>query len=213
MDKLPYKNTYTQGMILSLVAAVITGFCPVLQTKCKDLPMTYFMLWSGTSKLIVGLLCPIFGLSNNLHEPQMFSQDFWLLTMLAATSMFGLLFMQMGFVVSGEPLLVSVTRSMEIVMALIVDMIASPVPIDYTNSHIWFKISGALLVMMCVVGIALSDLLEERMPSFCFRKKITEGHVILQEEGNSSEMLLIQLNEMDYGAINLYDESRDGIRD
>ena len=175
--------------------------------------MTYFMLWSGTSKLIVGLLCPIFGLPNNLHELQMYSHDFWLLTMLASTSMFGLLFMQMGFVVSGEPLLVSVTRSMEIVMALIVDMIASPVPIDYTNSHIWFKISGALLVMMCVVGIALSDLLEERMPSFCLRKQIREGYIILQqEEGNNNEIILIQRNEMSYGASNLY-ESRSEVLD
>ena len=109
--------------------------------------------------------------------------------MVASASMLGLLFMQTAVTVSGAPLLVAVTRSMEIVMALVVDMITTSDAIDYTDSYIWYKITGALIVMLCVVGIALSDVLEERMPSFCKRstRRLLGGvhagyEVILDEE-------------------------------
>ena len=196
----PYKDTYTLGMVLALAAAFITGFCPVLQAKCKHMPMAYFMLWSGISKLVIGLFCPVVGLPNHVQDLHRFEQDFWVLALVASASMLGLLFMQIGVNVSNAPLLVAVTRSMEIVMALIVDMITMSDTIDYTNSYIWYKITGALLVMMCVVGIALSDLLEDRMPSFCKRSQYRDGYDIFQEEGDS-QTVLIQSNETDYGTL------------
>ena len=47
-------STYTLGIILALTAALITGFCPVLQANCKDVPIAYYMLGSGLAKLIIG---------------------------------------------------------------------------------------------------------------------------------------------------------------
>lgn len=197
-DDSPYKDTYTLGVVLALAASFITGFCPVLQTRCKHMPMAYFMLWSGISKLLIGLFCPVAGLPNHIQDPHKFEQDFWTLSMVAAASMLGLLFMQMAVTVSGAPLLVAVTRSMEIVMALVVDMITTADTIDFTDSYIWYKVTGAVLVMMCVVGIALSDLLEERMPSFC-KRRTRDGYEIFNEEGDSETSALHNNQGLDYG--------------
>ena len=155
------KETYSLGVFLALIASFVTGFCPFLQANCKDMPMAYFMLCSGIAKMILGLICPAFGLANNVQNLSKLVEDLRVLTLVSAASMLGLLFMQLAVAVSNDPLLVSVTRSMEIVMALIVDM-ATTVQ-DYQDMYIWYKIMGALIVTSCVMCISLSDILQERL--------------------------------------------------
>ena len=163
------------------------------------------MLWSGFAKLIIGLLCPTVGLPNHITDLHRFEQDFGVLAMTASASMLGLVFTQIGYALSGIPLLISVTRSMEIVMALIVDMVTEPV--DFADSHIWYKITGGLLVMLCVVGIAASDRLEEKVSLLCNRRQqARSGYVVIQaEEGESdSETTLITNCQNDYGTSERY---------
>ena len=75
--------------------------------------------------------------------------------------MLGAMFTQLAVTVSNAPILVSVTRSMEIVMALFLDTVIAPskgqTPIDYTSASFVFKIVGSLVVFLCVVGIAAHD--------------------------------------------------------
>ena len=201
----PYKDTYSLGAVLALSSAFFSGTCASLQPYCRNIPLAYFMLWSGVSKLIVGLLSPMVGLPNHVRDLAKFTQDFPVLTMVASFSMLGMVFTQISHKVSGNPLLVSVTRSMEIVMALVLDIITAQEQVDFTSSQIWFKIMGALLVTMSVVGIASSDILEQNMPSLCRRRQTRDGYDIFQDD--ESQTPLMQNNDVDYGTSSRINES------
>ena len=67
-------QTYTCGVILGFTAAFITGYSTVLQANCTSIPLPYFMLCSGIAKLVLGLLCPAFGLPNYITDLDRFSQ-------------------------------------------------------------------------------------------------------------------------------------------
>ena len=149
---------YTLGVVLSTILSFITGVAPIIQSKCKDMPISYFMLWSGLAKLVVGLLCPMFGVSNHLGDMTRLRSDAPTLTLISGASMLGAMFTQLAVTVSNAPILVSVTRSMEIVMALFLDTVIAPSgSIDYTSLSFVYKILGSLVVFMCVVGIAIHD--------------------------------------------------------
>ena len=90
-------------------------------------------------------------------------------------------------------------------MALVLDIITAQEPVDFTNSHIWFKIIGALLVTMSVVGIASSDILEQNIPSLCCRRQTRDGYEIFQDD--ESQTPLIQNNDVDYGTSSQINES------
>lgn len=128
--------------------------------------------------MAIGLLCPVMGLPNNLLNPSKFVEDIGVLSLVALCSMLGLVFMQAAVKLSSNPLLVSITRSMEIVMALFVDMMT--ISENYHDMHIWYKIMGALIVMGCVVGISLSDMIEEKMSGLC--RQTRRGYTVLDEE-------------------------------
>ena len=96
----------------------------------------------------------------NLKLPVSVPQDIVTLTLTAAGSMMGAVFMQLAVMASNQPVLVSVTRSMEIVMAVLVDLATHL--FDYSNMHIWYKVIGAGIVTICVAGISISDSLQEK---------------------------------------------------
>ena len=106
--------------------------------------------------------------------------------------MLGILFMQIAIMVSNKPILVSVTRSMEIVMALGVDMIIPEAPIDYTNISIWLKIMGSLLVTACVVGIAMSDIIHTKAQALCKRNEKTYA---AESQGNPEKCQFMKKND------------------
>ena len=181
--KSPYPK-YTLGVILALTSACISGMCYNLRVHCKEIPMAYFMLCSGIAKMAVGLFCPVFGLPNNLTDISQFGRDLTKLTMVATVSMLGMLFSQLAVILSNNPVLVSVTRSMEIVMALVVDM-ATLTDIDYHHMGIWYKIMGALIVTGSVISIALADVIQERILPLCTCRGSREEEESLEEESQS----------------------------
>jgi len=150
------QGTYAEGALMSISVAVIAGFVVIGQERCRVIPTTYYMFFGSAATLIVGLF---YGL--------VFSSTFSLtglvdnmgyLAMIGSSSMFGLMFIQIGVNVS-NPVLVSSTRSVEIVMALILTICLPPSgdkPIDFSDIRFHFKVAGSFLVMISVVGIALS---------------------------------------------------------
>jgi len=146
---------YGTGAALCFICALLTGIGVVMQSKCKEIPTCYFMLCGSFVNLAVGLAYGLgSGISNLLLGT---SLDIGSLVLVSSCSMLGVLFIQVGVVVS-DPVLVSVTRTVEIVMALIVDCcLAHTQPIDYHTSAFEYKLLGSSLVMLSVVGIALSD--------------------------------------------------------
>ena len=113
--------------------------------------------------------------------------------------MLGAMFMQIAIIVSNEPVLVSITRSMEIVMALCVDMIVPKEPINYSDSSIWLKITGSLLVTMCVVGISLSEKIQAKVETLC-RREARDGYSAVVS--NDEEQSLNSNSSEGYGSIN-----------
>ena len=167
-----YAN-YTLGVVLSTILSFITGVAPIVQSKCREIPISYFMLWSGLAKLVIGLLCPLFGVMNHLGDMTKLQQDAPTLTLVSGASMMGAMFTQLAVSVSNEPILVSVTRSMEIVMALFLDTVIAPPeggpPIDYGSLSFGYKILGSLIVFFCVCGIAVHDSVMANGASFVKR--------------------------------------------
>ena len=106
--------------------------------------------------------------------------------------------MQIAIMVSNEPVLVSITRSMEIVMALCVDIIVPNEPINYNDSSIWLKITGSLLVTLCVVGISLSDKIQAKVETLC-RREARDGYSVVS---NDEEQSLNSNSSEGYGSIN-----------
>ena len=69
-------------------------------------------------------------------------------------SMVGVLMKQMA-VAATCPVLVTVVRSMEIVMALVVDVCTAEVPTH--DVQFWYKVAGAVTVTVCVIVMALAE--------------------------------------------------------
>jgi len=150
---------YGTGAALCFICASLTGFGVVMQSKCKEIPTCYYMFNGSLVNLSVGLVYGLGGGSRNVSLGT--SWDIGSLVMVSSCSMLGVLFIQVGVKVS-DPVLVSVTRTVEIVMALIVDCCLAHIqPIDYHTSAFEYKLLGSSLVMLSVVGIALSDHLHQ----------------------------------------------------
>ena len=59
------------------------------------------------------------------------------------------------------PVLVTMVRSMEIVMALIVDIGTASRPIHLDDLQFWFKVIGACTVTVCVITMSVADKIHE----------------------------------------------------
>ena len=190
------RQKYVLGVCLALGSSCITGFYRLLQIQCKDIPMSYFMLWSGIAKMIIGLLCPVFGLPNNLNDLPRFAEHLGVLSLAASASMMGMLFMQTAVAVSNNGVLVSVTRSMEIVMALVVDMITTSQ--NYHDTSVWYKILGGIVVLGCIICISISDILQDRVSRLCGRTR--DGYALLDDEDHRiSEEAPVNIVTTNYG--------------
>ena len=176
-----YKDTYTKGMGLSLLGAMISGLCCALQGKCKGISTGHFMFCGGLIAMTVGLISPVFGVPNNLAEFEVISKHFVVLTTMAACSIAGFLLLFVAIKMA-NPVLVDVVRSTEIVMALILDIIVPSYPINFFSLSFLFKVMGSLLVMASVVGIALSDQIYDKLMGSSNSRKRNEYSDISDED-------------------------------
>ena len=81
---------------------------------------------------------------------------FGILGMMALLSLGGVLFVRMAvrFI---NPVLVSVLRTFEIVMALVLELAISSYLFDFENVSFYFKVSGSIIVTLSAVLMALTD--------------------------------------------------------
>lgn len=163
-----HKETYAGGVTLAIVIAMISGFCRVLIAKCsRVLQSSHFMLMGGLAALILGLFAPLAKIQSNVLHPISFFEEpnmkFGLASGVESTLSALLLLLATKY--TDNPVLVSVVRTTEITMGLILDMImpTSALILDTGSMMFWYKVIGATIVTVSVMGISLSDKIYDRL--------------------------------------------------
>ena len=157
LSSSPRQEYYTLGTVLALFGAVAGGVFPVLMSKCKEVPSCFFMLTGGGVSMVVGVIHRVV-MAN--PESDYSSRLMGLLMTVATMSMVGVLMKQMA-VAATCPVLVTVVRSMEIVMALVVDVCTAEVPTH--DIQFVYKVAGAVTVTVCVIVMALAERIHQGM--------------------------------------------------
>ena len=109
---MPKGPQYILGAGLSISVAAGAGIFAVLSSKCKEVPSCFFMLTGGGVSMVVGVIHRVV-MAN--PESDYSGRLIGLLVTVATMSMVGVLMKQMA-VAATCPVLVTVVRSMEIVM-------------------------------------------------------------------------------------------------
>jgi len=158
LSATPREEYYTLGAVLALIGAIAGGLFPVLMAKCKDVPSCFYMAAGGAVSLIVGAIHRT--IMSNPEVDHYGSRLIGLLITVATMSMVGVLMKQMA-VAATCPVLVTMVRSMEIVMALVVDIGTASRPIHLDDLQFWFKVIGACTVTVCVITMSVADKIHE----------------------------------------------------
>ena len=69
-----------------------------------------------------------------------------------------------------SPVLVSMVRTFEIVMALMLEICVAPYMFDFGNVSFWYKVSGCVTVTLSAVLMAVSDKITTYLPKTCNHK-------------------------------------------
>lgn len=187
-------GTYALGTILAFLVALGGGSLRVLQAYCKRIPSPNFLFLGGVLSLLLGATTPACGIPN-----QLLSGDFRsviessgvTLFLISTTSLAGALLLLMAVKVT-DPVLISVVRSTEIVMGLLVDVISNSV--DYGSDVItvffWYKVIGAVVVTASVMAIAVSDKIYDKlMDKLCTKRPNRQEYQVISEEGENDDSI------------------------
>jgi len=161
---------YTLGAIIAIIGAIAGGIFPVLMAKCKEVPSGLFMAVGGAVSLCIGAVHRIV-ITNAEGSGHYGSHLIGLLILVSTMSMVGVLMKQMA-VAATCPVLVTMVRSMEIVMALVVDICLSD-KIHPEDIQFWYKVVGACTVTACVITMSVADRIHEGLVT-CTRAVV--GH-------------------------------------
>lgn len=166
-DKLTKYPHNLLGTALALTAALFNGLAKVLLSKSNGYPQPVSLVIGGLWSLILGLLCPLVGAPNRFVNKDQWGQlslmrefDIKIFVVLVIIAFFSTAALLIALRWSSATL-VAVVRGVEIVMALVVDMIMHPNIIKPDVSFIC-KVFGSLLVFGSVVMMAIADWLEQR---------------------------------------------------
>ena len=87
---------------------------------------------------------------------------FGLLGLMALLSLGGILFVRLAvrFI---SPVVVSVLRTFEIVMALVLELIVSSYLFDFEDASFYYKVSGSVVVTLSAVLMSLTDQINQRL--------------------------------------------------
>ena len=138
------EETYAAGVALALACAVLSGASRTLVAKCsRVMSSSDFMLLGGLAALVLGLATPAFRIPNSVLTPAAFVNDENMKFGLASgvESCGSALLLLIGTRVTDDPVLISVVRSTEIVMGLMLDtMVPSTAAlIDFSSIFFWYK--------------------------------------------------------------------------
>ena len=195
------QDTYAGGVALAMVVAVLSGSSRTLVAKCsRAMSSSDFMLLGGLSALVLGLMTPLFKVENSVLSPSAFISDPNMRYGLASgvESCMSALLLLIGTKTTDDPVLISVVRSTEIVMGLLLDMMvpASAALIDFSSMFFWYKVIGAVLVTLSVMGITLSDKMYDAILECLGRPNRCHYQEIDEENSDPSSPLLIELRRL-----------------
>jgi len=148
-----YKQ-YTLGALIVIVCAMMGGLFPVLMSKCKEVPSCFYMAVGGAVTLVVGAIHRM--ALTNTKVDHYGSLLIGLMIVVGTNSMMGVLMEQMA-VAATCPVLVSIVRSLEVVMALIIDIITRDNFVHVDDMRFWYKVIGACTVTLCVTSMSVAD--------------------------------------------------------
>ena len=98
---------------------------------------------------------------------------FGILGGMSLLSLGGVLFVRLA-VMFISPILISVLRTFEIVMALALELCIASYMFDFSQVSFWYKISGSAVVTLSAVLMALSDKIGGILPKSCIGSKFTK---------------------------------------
>jgi len=159
--QVPRGESYLLGSLLSLTVAALVGVFTVLSAKTKQVPVGIFMTVGGVTSLISGLAhCLIIqkDMTPSLEELK-------LLCLMAFLSMCGILHLRLAALFI-SPVLVSMVRTFEIVMGLVLEICVSLHTMDFGSLSFAYKVTGCAVVTMSAVLMATS----EKVGACCCRK-------------------------------------------
>ena len=148
---------------MSIIIAWIGAMFAVMSAKCKDVPTDVFMMQGGIMSLLFGLTyCLIY--PNPGAKLQM--EYFGILGGMSLLSLGGVLFVRLA-VMFISPILISVLRTFEIVMALVLELCIATYMFDFGQVSFWYKVSGSAVVTLSAVLMVLSDKIGGILPKSC----------------------------------------------
>ena len=157
---VPKGPQYILGVSLSISVAACSGIFSVLSAKCKDVPNDIFMLKGGLMSMAVGLTyCGLFPNSNFRADAEYIA----ILVLMSVLSMSGIVFMRVAALFI-SPVLVSMIRTFEIVMALVLEICIASHMFDFGHVSFWYKVIGCVVVTLSAVGMAVSDKITSCLP-------------------------------------------------
>ena len=157
---VPKGPQYILGVSLSISAAACSGMFAVLSAKCKDVPNDVFMLKGGLMSMAVGLTyCGLFPNSNFRADVEYIA----ILVLMGVLSMSGIVCMRIAALFI-SPVLVSMMRTFEIVMALVLEICIASHMFDFGHVSFWYKVIGCVVVTLSAVGMAVSDKIASCLP-------------------------------------------------
>ena len=163
-----HNEAYPAGVMLALTVAIISGLCRVLIAKCsRVLQSSHFMLMGGAAAIILSFFAPLAKIPSNVLNPAVLFMEpnmkYGLVSGVESTLSALLLLLATKY--TDNPVLVAVVRTTEITMGLFLDMVmpSSALIVDPTSMVFWFKVIGATVVMLSVMGISLSDKIYDKL--------------------------------------------------
>jgi len=159
--QVPRSDSYLLGSMLSLSVAAMVGLFTVLSAKCKQVPIGIFMTAGGATSLVLGLgYCIVVqkDMTPSLEEVKF-------LCLMAFLSMCGILHLRLAALFI-SPVLVSMVRTFEIVMGLVLEICVSLHSTDFGSLSFAYKVTGCAVVTASAILMAMS----EKMGACCNRK-------------------------------------------
>lgn len=173
------ESNYFLGVMLTLSATLVCTISNILQSKCKHVPPPLFMLVGGFTCLGVGMTSPLFDIENSFMDWTFMDKPWQPVVAVSAFSVTAGLLVLVALQ-AADPVLISVVRSMEIVMALLLDIVfpsTSGPGLDFASRSFAYKVAGSAMVSLGVVGMAFSDAIYKRVEQafpglfFCHQKQ------------------------------------------
>ena len=163
-------SDYTKGALITISATFACSTSNVLQSHFTDIPSPYFMLIGGVWSLVVG---PLFCLYLGQGDPRAVVEGFMAapapLMLVASFSVTAGLLVLLALRVTGDPVMISVVRSTEIVMGLGLDIILSAIgnyvgseALDFKSMSFAFKVLGSAMVTLGAIIMPFADKIQEK---------------------------------------------------